>query len=350
MAIFTSVFESTTDDIIDVELENADFDDQNFDEADTFDDTITEYCREMYAMDAAMYIMDVQLETAVYEGASDVEAMAENAITDFFAKIKEKIVDLYNKVKTWIRDKITHIRVAFATSATFMKKHGGEVKSRFDKNGGEWKYTGYDYSGYPHLDATWGVYKKIDESIDDAIKTQADSGDNDMSMLIDEIGKALKIDRSVTNIGELGAALADKVRGTYVTDNHPTGETVTGWVKKCQEAEKAVKEIQKSGDETHARMKKAIAGVNELEKTAKKNDKSAEASSLHAKAKFLAQAMAVTSKITTYRVNLEIEMVKAMASRCKSIYNLKDKKDEKKDENVSASYIPNLFESAFNLI
>jgi hypothetical protein len=357
MAIFTSVFESQTDNL-ELELESADTE-YNFDEADTFDDTITEYCKEMYALDAAMYIADVQLETAVFEGATDVETLAENAVTDFFKNLIEKIKDIYYKVKEWIREKITNIRAFFAAATSFMDKHGNDVIKNYEKNAAaaKWTYTGYTYLADKSEKDILDINAKANEHIMKAMSAYNESPeglDQKTTMLIGDIGKAFNANKDVTTISELGAAIIETNRGDYVTDDPANATIVSKWVTSCKKAKETLNAIDKAGQAAERAGKMAIAEVKKLEKEAKKDKREKDATALHAQGRYLAQAMAIQSKMITTVINVNIEAYKAFASRCKSIYKIKGsgstKKDDSGAETQKESATSSLFENAFNYL
>ena len=347
MAIFKSVFESQTDEF-DVELEAKEAD-YTFDESDTFDDTLTEYCKEMYALDAVMYISDIQLETAVFEGSIEsVETLAEKTLGDFFESIKKKITEIWYKIKDWIREKIMNIRAGFAAASSFMKKHGDSIPAMLDKGAKEYKFTGYAYNAIDILSQTFDkVGSKIEGDMTSAMSATT-APDTSSSELIGEIGKMFKGDAQIHTIAELGTVILEYARGTHRVDHHPEPAEATPWVKTCKAAADILKNIDGAGQKVEKNVKKSISELKKLESQAKKNDRDNDAAVYHAKARYLAQLIAIQSKCTTYTINATIEGIKAMSSRCKAIY--KKGKGTKADENVSASYIPNLFENAFNYL
>lgn len=355
MAIFTSIFESNTE--LDIKLESNDKE-YEFDEADTFDDTITEYCKEMYALDAVMYIVDVQLESAVLEGTTEsVQTLAENALGDFFKNIADKIKDIWNKVRDWIRERIMNIKAGFAASSQFMKKHGGEVIDKFKKNGSKWKYTGNQYVAGNGDSLSQGVagHKAAMDDILKDIKAASDKpseySERVMSTVIGDIATKLNLangsGEQATSIAELGSMIAKSMRFEYVTDHVPSESEIKIWVSDCEKAKDYVNDVDKAGTAMERAAKEALASVKKLERDASKNDNKTGAAEYHSCAKYIAQMIAVSSKITTGIVNAMIEAIKAYSSRCKSLYKLSEDTTKK---STKESYSTSLFDNALNCL
>lgn len=346
MAIFKSVFEAQTD--IDIELESSDVD-VEFDESDTFDDTLTEYCKEMYALDAVMYIMDVQLEHAAFDGADSVETVAENALTDFFKKIKEQIIKIWNNIKTWIRKKVLDIRAGFAASSSFMKKHGDEIPEMIDKGAKDYIFTGPAFNAINALSTKFKSFGGVIEKRLADIRSGA-VADTTNAMLIGDLAKEFDKKGEVNSIGELGTVILDYARGTQYVDKHPDKALVKLWVETCENASSILNEIDKSAQEVEKNVKNALSQIKKLESEAKKKDNTTDAATYHAQGRLVAQLIALQTKCTTYTINACIEGVKTLSSRCKAIYKKGKKGEDENTETANESYTSSLFENAFNYL
>lgn len=361
MAIFNSVFESTSVDILEAELESANIytPDMNG-EVEDGDNIVAEFCRDMYMLEASMYVADVQLETAVSEGAN-IEATMENFLTDAVATAKKKVLELWEKLQKWFKEMISKFRAFTAASASFVKKHSNEIMNNYKKNT-DWKYSGYKYNEAAFTAADGAIDK-----IRDSAYSKADSSNGmDIDIAMANVGKSFKgadgIDASTYqdietgSVAALGTVIMGACRGTEADDEHPAEDVVQGWINTCREAEKTLNKLNAHEAEAKKQISKIIAELKKAEKEAKKSEKGKDdksgSTSIHNTIKFNTKLAAIVSKVTTVIVNARIEQFKAYSRRLREIKGLKGS-DKKKEENTETAPETAPAESAkesFNLL
>lgn len=341
MAIFSSVFESTnTEDILDAELETADIETPEMSGEDgEGDDIVSEFCRDAYMLEASMYVMDVQLETSVAEGAS-IESVMENVFTDLIAKAKKKILELWEKLK----ETITNLRVKFkafsAASVNFVKKHENQIIEKYKKN------PKYEFAGYHYDDKAFEMAAGVVDDIrDKAYKAGDSSNEYDMNIALANIGQTFKgkvpnssgadrafDDLDTGSVAALGAVILAACRGEENKEPATTDETtVKRWISTCKAAEDVLKETYNHEASAKKQISDIIADLKKAEKKAKDAEKNASNKSASAEIsntiKFNTALAAVIGKVTTVIINARVEQYKAYSRRLKEIYALKDKKE-----------------------
>lgn len=348
MAIFNTLFESSdtdiTTDVLDEELAKADLPDEDVNtELDGGDELVKEFNESTYMLEAAMYIADVQLETAVYEGSS-VESLMENAVTDFLKKAKENILKLWNKLQTWIRETIANIRAFASASTGFVKKHETEIKKRFANNGDTYDYSGYDFdeSGFDKCSYVIDIIKGESQS---ALNAPASS--DTMATIFSKVGAKLNASGDTNSVAELGARIQDLCRGVEVNNKKPDSTTVDNWIKTVKDASTILKQLSKAEADAKKHFNTIITDLKKKEKEAEKAKESDNASRIHNAVKFNNLLASAVSKVTTVFIKCRTEQFKAYSRRLKEIYALKEKK-EKKTEATNEGF--SLLDAAFNIL
>ncbi len=109
---------------------------------ESFDQILTDSAKESYQLRAGMYISDIIMEEAVFEGASTAEVLMEgfanNAWTkvkEIFQKLKEKLIALYAKFRR-------AVTLIFSSGKTFITNFEEEIMRKSVK--------GFEYKGFKY--------------------------------------------------------------------------------------------------------------------------------------------------------------------------------------------------------
>lgn len=361
MAIFNSVFESVSaDDILDKEIAEAGIDTpESTGEPSEADEIVAEFCKEAYMLEASMYVADIQLESAVLEGAS-VDAVMENFLTNAIENAKKNILKLWEKLKKFFKETANKFKAFAAASASFVKKHGTEIVNKYKKFP-KWTYSGYKFNEK----AFEGAAKVVTDIQAKAHKSASDALDIDIAMA--NVGKSFKTydtkaiprstyeDIETGSVAALGAVIMGACRGEEVENEHPDEGVVQDWVNTCRDAEKTLNKIYE--EETKA--KKAIADIitefkkaeNDAKDAEKKssNGDSSKSTAIHNTIKFNSKLAAVISKVSTVIVNARTEQYRAYSRHLKDIYSLKGSGESVQEELSVEKNSYNLLNSAFGL-
>lgn len=343
MAIFNSIFESYTTDVLDEELEKVDeLGDDVAAEPEGGDDIVKEFCRDFYMLEATMYVMDIQLETAVFEGAS-IESVMENVLTDLIKKAKDSILKLWNKLKNWIRDRIRQLKTAVAASTNFVKKHKSDILKKYNKNKKGFKPTGYLYENDKSFEA---AKASITEVRNQARNATGSPEDIDAAMA--NVGAKFKgfegvslkdVDNIETgSLAALGAVMTSACRGTELEGESVVKESdVQRWIDTCLGAQKTITALSKDEDDAKKEISKIIDELKKAEAKAKalKTDAGdTDAANIRNTITFNNRIAALVSKVTTVVVNIRCEQFKTYSRYLRQINGLKGEDANEEDDKT----------------
>lgn len=131
-------------------------------ESDTgMEQIVTESLEEMYDIQSAIRIADVQMSAAVMEGAS-FEPLMESVVKDTVAKIRKALLSFWGKVREFFSRVTTYFGTLFVSG----KKLTTKYKKQLDENKSGFKFKGYVY------DVTAGheLVKELTDKISDHVK------------------------------------------------------------------------------------------------------------------------------------------------------------------------------------
>lgn len=104
---------------------------------------LTESARDMFQLNASLYISDVLMEHAVLEGAATPEVLLEGFVSSTWEKLKQIFTAMWEKVQGWFTKVKRQFEIWFSRGQEFVKKFKDELR---DKNVKGFKYTGYHYT------------------------------------------------------------------------------------------------------------------------------------------------------------------------------------------------------------
>lgn len=103
-----------------------------------------ESSQEMYALNAALYISDIQLEqTALTEGTEQAEILMENVLKSTWDKIRAMFQKLWAKIKSWFEAIKRKLALMFTSGKKFVDRFKKEIEEKSTKG---FEYEGYDYT------------------------------------------------------------------------------------------------------------------------------------------------------------------------------------------------------------
>lgn len=203
-----------------------------------FQSILLESHEEMYRAQATLYISDILMEEAVFEGTAEPEPLMEAFAQDQWERLKKIFVALKSKVKAWFDAFVSQVKSRVTSGAKFIETFGNELK---DKDAAGFTYTAYPYNkkeGDSKLDAISAKLQQALDSIDlDLSSFKATTAENhekksggqgpvpseDKDRLFSTVG--------AKNSGEL----ASQIRHAYQGSNEK--EQITGFSKGASKEE-----------------------------------------------------------------------------------------------------------------
>lgn len=131
-----------------------------------FQSILLESHEEMYRAQATLYISDILMEEAVFEGTSEPEPLMEAFAQDQWERLKKIFVTLKSKVKAWFDAFVNQVKMRVTSGAKFVETYANELH---DKDTADFTYNAYPYSkkeGDSKLDEISGKLQKALDGID----------------------------------------------------------------------------------------------------------------------------------------------------------------------------------------
>ena len=147
---------------------------------------LTESAQESYQIRAGLYVSDVIMEEAIFEGSATPEVLMEGLGNDIWTKIKAMFTKLWNKIKSWFEAIKRHLALIFKSGVEFVEKFEKEIRAKVTKG---FKYKGYKYTLGAGSKATEDLCNKAD-----GLSEKYENGITDASKIVtaDPHEKALK--------------------------------------------------------------------------------------------------------------------------------------------------------------
>ena len=92
-----------------------------------------ELSESLHKIEAATYIADIMIESAVTEGAENVEALVESTMKERFQKMKKAFMDFLKKIKDWFKKIFTAITNKGKKTNEYIKQNENEIKQKLKK-------------------------------------------------------------------------------------------------------------------------------------------------------------------------------------------------------------------------
>lgn len=106
----------------------------------------TESYRDINNLLAGLYVSDVMIESAVYEGATNAQALIEGAMGDFYQKTKKKFREAIDKIKAWFKKIIENIGIRLTRGSEFVRKYEDAIREKAQKSSSAgYKVTMHEY-------------------------------------------------------------------------------------------------------------------------------------------------------------------------------------------------------------
>lgn len=150
---------------------------------------LAESTAESMQLQAGLYISDVLMEEAVFEGAAEPEVLLESVVGDTWSKLRKKFEALWAKVQAWFAKAREWLQLKFTTGEKFVKKYEDEILKK--------QATGFSYKGY---------------------KFTLDEGSKTVDTMIDKLGAELtkavgfKVDEDQKTVAGQKAAISQHAK------------------------------------------------------------------------------------------------------------------------------------------
>lgn len=302
-----------------------------------------EFASDMYKLISATYISDIMIESAITEGATDVQPLMEKTVKEFAKNAKEKFIELKNKIVAWFKNVIDKIKVFFMNSSKFIVKYEKAINDNIE-NIGSFEYTGYKYStskanspcdiGEAKIAELKGVVEKIGKTV------TKDEGDT-----------KYKIDETIAKtVGDAGVSgmkddLIEKMRGGRTSKDiiKVAKNDVSSMIDAVKNSKQVIENIEKLRKKTN----EALDGIIKEFDTAE--NRNINANAVTTMAEYYNKGITAIQAVNTVAVNEENTRCRQFTAVLKKLATAKKKTTESfgDDDFVSGSSI---FESALNML
>lgn len=277
----------------------------------------------------AAYVADIMIESAVSEGATNVEVLVESSVKDMAKKAREWFEEFFKKIEVWFKRLYLTIADRTKIISAFSKKHGKEALHNFDNYTGE-KATisGHNYK----VGADQTLIIKATE-FNNSLKTNVEKNDYANA---DELLTEYTIDKFKEDLHKDIFGQGKPVDFPEMTIKR---EYVVEAEKVCSGSDNIIKSIKRLEKETKDSIKKSI---NELKKHESEKEEAAVVS------KAIRVNKTLVSRLQSINNIFISEYQKILAQNYKILkkaYSLKPEK-EKKEKATESS----IFESAYSLV
>lgn len=326
-------------------------------ESDTgMEQIISESLSEMYDIQSAIRIADVQMSAAVLEGAS-FEPLMESVAKDTIAKIRKALTSFWSK----IREFFSRVTTYFGTLFVSGKKLTTKYKKQLDESKPGFKYKGYIYD----VPAGDGLLEELTRKISDHVKLvgglDLNSKPSNSSAEYAEKATGHKADRDskedfdalLKKLGGDKKELAENIIKTYrsgasdkdeVVDFKGTSKAVLiDIVETGKDSVKSIKEASKKADQNFKWMldlvkraeKQASSRKSEGDEEAKAN--AAVVAALSHQYKLGKEALALQNSLVGVQVKMVKEAVSSSTSVLRSYIVFREKGADKTDDKPEAA-------------
>lgn len=127
---------------------------------------LAESTAEAMQLQAGLYITDVLMEEAVFEGAAEPEVLLEGVVGDTWTKLKKQFEAMWAKVTAWFRKAREGLVLKFTTGEKFIKKYKDDILKKQAKG---FSYTGYKYTLEEGKKTVDGIIAKLEDELEKAV-------------------------------------------------------------------------------------------------------------------------------------------------------------------------------------
>lgn len=117
-----------------------------------FYNTLIESSYEMVQLNSALYISDVMIEEAIFEGITSPEILLEGLVKDAVGKIKLIFQKFWEKIRGWFKKIGDYFKSLFKSGEKINKQYGDKIKSSgsSSSNTSTSKPQGFTYKGFKY--------------------------------------------------------------------------------------------------------------------------------------------------------------------------------------------------------
>jgi len=332
---------------------------------------LAESTQEAYQLQAGMYISDVLMEEAVFEGTSTPEVLIEGFLKNSWDRLVKIFEDLWKRVQGWFAAAKQSLQVLLLSGKKFVDKFGDAIKKKDAK---DFKYEDFHYTVSTGTDKVSSSITILAKGLEEAVGFTIDETSMTVAGQRDQIaganhkesydlGQEKKDLLSKLGNEDLSEVLAT-VRASFRNGAKETSEIVgfsanskeqmlalvTDSKTIVGELDKAYKALKSDFDRALTSIKKAksVLTKDESNKPAKKAQVTAFANHKYQVAHF---ALTTMSSLHAAEVSSIKDASKAFQKVLKSFLSQKEAKVEDKKENVAKeSAETSILESAMRFL
>ena len=294
-----------------------------------------EFSSDIYKLIGATYVADVMIESAVNEGATDIDAVLEGTAKDFKKKVVEKFKELKNKIVAWFKRVIEKIKVFFMGSKKFVEQYEDTIKNNFNNMKKKPTYNGYDYMetkdmAKKHETVVKAFKDRIDEVKDFKEKEDVYVADT----WVEETIK--KVDSKASNVSELKENLKKEYYGGNLSKKDITINNVTKLIDSVKDKGNTITTVQTLGNDIEHEIEGIISDINGTKDNA-------DLSVITVKTNMFKQCVTIIQGVTSVTVSALNESARDNLAVLKKIVTMKPAKESFEETG-------SIFESALNII
>lgn len=148
---------------------------------------LSESAYEAYQLQAGMYISDVLMEEAVFEGTSTPEILIEGFLKNSWDRLVKIFEDLWKKVQGWFAAAKQSLQVLLLSGEKFVAKFGDVIKKKDAK---DFKYEGYKYTLSAGSDKVGAHIANLEKGLNEAVGFKIDETSMTVAGQKDQFTKA----------------------------------------------------------------------------------------------------------------------------------------------------------------
>lgn len=216
-------------------------------------EVLYEFSTHTYKLISATYVADIMMESAVTEGATNIDILVEATMNELVRKFIDRLKELKAKMVAWFRKVINKIKSLTVDYKKFISQYKDQIIENFAKMK-DVSYHGYDYRELYNI-LSWTnnsmiylntIYEDINK--DDSMVTIFDIDER----IIEQVKRTgmfnLGITKEPKDLNDLkekvkiimtkGSTNDEPVKVTDINAFLNTFENAQGWVKNIEEASK----------------------------------------------------------------------------------------------------------------
>ena len=291
---------------------------------------------------AATYVADIMLESAVSEGAENVEELVEGAVGDALNKAANYFKDFMTKIAVWFKRIILSLTDHTKKISKYATKYKSDIEKNFENANADKKSIENPYLTKNVLNIGFDLFQDIFVTVNNA-----------RSIMDPEKVKAMPITGKEYTAGLEGKknnnTLIDTLKGQIYkaegADKKETLSDIGNYITDCVKSPEQLKRIKDYQDSTEKMLKNIIADIKKMESGDQKTE-------FMSKIDFYKRAVTGAQNVFTFvigafqkEVNFKFNVIKRFVKGAEDV-----KVEDPKTEVEKESSVGSIFESALSLV